>query len=77
MFSENISLLVKLLLDAKFEKITIEDSVVIASRLYLDERDVQEVKFHVGRQYVKYLAKHREQDIRIELADLKNYIENL
>ena len=77
MFSENISLLVKLLLDANFEKIIIEDSVVIASRLYLDERNIQEVKFHVGRQYVKYLAKHREQDTRIELADLKNYIENL
>ena len=77
MFSENISLLVKLLLDVHFEKITIEDSVVVASRLYLDERDTQVVRFHVGGKYVKYLAKHREQDIRIELEDLENYIENL
>lgn len=74
MFSENISLLVKLLLDAKFERITIELSVVTASRLCPNGKDIQKVRFQVGGKYIKHLGEYKEEDISIELEDIENYI---
>jgi hypothetical protein len=74
MYSTEISLVVRYLLESGFEKIMIENQEVRARRLNANGVDEQKVHLVVGGKFVTVLGNYRDEDARVPTENIEEYI---
>lgn len=73
-YSTEISVVVRYLLESGFEKVVIEKQSVRARRLNANGIDEQAVHLSVGGKFVTVLGEYRDEDVKVPSERIERYI---